>query len=56
MKKVSFIVMVLLVNLSLFSCTAESIADIMATPDEQFATGGEGEKTDPEEEPPTGGK
>lgn len=56
MKKLSFIAVALLANISLISCTSESIADVMGTPDEQFATDGESESTDPEEEPPTGGK
>ncbi|UJH90594.1 hypothetical protein LZ575_17675 [Antarcticibacterium sp. 1MA-6-2] len=51
MKKVSLIVLILLGNLSLISCTGESLAEIMNSPN-LSSTDGEKEQVEPKEQPP----
>lgn len=48
--------MILFVNVSLISCTEESLAEVTMEPEENYATGNEGEDPDPEEEPPNTGE
>lgn len=45
--------MILCANLSLLSCTEESLAETMGEPDEFYAT--DGSTSEPEEEPPANG-
>ena len=47
--------MILFANLSLLSCTEESLAEATGEPGEHYATDG-GDDPDPEEEPPSEGK
>ena len=47
--------MILFAHLSLLSCTEESLADATGEPAEHYATG-EGETSDPEDEPPSDGE
>ena len=48
--------MILFANLSLLSCTEESLAEATGEPAEHYATDGGGEETDPEEKPPSNGE
>lgn len=52
MKKVSIVLLAVLANLSLISCTEENLADIINPGNDIYATDGEKEHIDPEEEPP----
>lgn len=54
MKKISLLLLVLLGNLALISCTEESLADATEDVPGHFADGGDEEYIDPEEEPPGG--
>lgn len=52
MKKTNLLIVLLIANLSLISCTAESLDEATETAEEVFATDGEEQKPDPGEEPP----
>lgn len=56
MKKVNLLLLILVANLSLLSCTAESISEVTSEPIDLFASGdGEDGKESEEEVPPSGG-
>lgn len=55
MRKRPILFMILLFNVSLISCTEESLSEVIMEPEESYATGNEGEEPAPEEEPPNTG-
>lgn len=52
MKQVNLLTLLFIANLSLISCTAESLDEATETAEEVFAVNGEEEKPDPREEEP----
>lgn len=52
MKKISYMIAVLILNFSFYSCTEESVEEIILTQTDPYSTEGEEEKVDPEEKPP----
>lgn len=55
MKKISLILLLLISNLSIISCTEQSLAEATDEPQKHFATEGEEDPNDPEVEPPGDG-
>ena len=55
MKKISLLILLLISNLSIISCTKQSIADAVDTPNEIYSTAGETDPNDSSEEPPSDG-
>jgi len=55
MKRISLLLLFLISNLSIISCTKESLADATNAPQKEYATEGEEDPNDPSHEPPGDG-
>ena len=51
MKKISLLLLLLISNLSIISCTEQSLADVVDNPQDHNANDGDEDKADPEVNP-----
>ncbi|WP_300436617.1 hypothetical protein [Christiangramia sp.] len=51
MKRISLLLLIIVSNLSIISCTEESLADVVDNPQDHYANDGDEDKTDPEVDP-----
>ncbi len=55
MKRISLLLLILISNLSITSCTEQSLAESTDEPQKQYATEGEEDPNETVENPPSGG-
>ncbi|CAL67575.1 hypothetical protein [Christiangramia forsetii] len=55
MKKISLLLLLLISNLSIISCTEQSLGEATDEPQRQYASEGEEDPNPPSEEPPSNG-